>query len=104
MVVVSSLWRSRMTAVRHLLNRRIGPGPIDSVLTRWGLCGGGFVILGVVAKGLPGVARNRAEVVLGVEAAIVLCLVMVLLGVLGGRFHDAASRGDIKTRSGADPT
>ena len=90
-----------MTVVRRLLNRRIGPGPIDSVLTKWGLCGGGLVVFGVVAKGLPGVARNRAEVVLGVEAALVLLLVMVLLGVLGGRFQDAASRGDIKTRSGA---
>jgi hypothetical protein len=90
-----------MTVVRHFLSRRIGPGPIDSVLTRWGLCGGGFVILGVVARGLPGVARNRAEVVFEVEAALVLCLVMVLLGVLGGRFHDAASRGDLKSRAGA---
>ena len=90
-----------MTVVRRLLNRRIVPGPIDSVLTKWGLCGGGLVVFGVVAKGLPGVARDRAEVVLGVEAALVLLLVMVLLGVLGSRFHDAASRGDIKTRSGA---
>ena len=90
-----------MTAVRQFLNRRIGPGPIDSVLTRWGLCGGGLVVFGVAAKTLPGVARNRAEVVFGVEAALVLFLVMALLGVLGGRFHDAASRGDLKTRSGA---
>lgn len=90
-----------MTVVRQFLNRRISPGPIDSVLTRWGICGGGLVVFGVVAKGLPGIARNRAEVVLGVEAALVLLLLMVLLGVLGGRFHDAASRGDLKTRSGA---
>ena len=90
-----------MTVVRQFLNRRIGPGPIDSVLTRWGLCGGGLVIFGVAAKTLPGVARNRAEVLFGVEAALVLLLVMVLLGVLGGRFHDASSSGDLKTRTGA---
>jgi hypothetical protein len=101
MAIFSSAKESPMTIVRRLLNRRIGPGPIDSVLTKWGLCGGGLVVFGVVAKGLPGVARNRAEIVLGVEAALVLLLVMVLLGVLGSRFHDAASRGDIKTRSGA---
>jgi hypothetical protein len=90
-----------MSIVRRLLNRRIGPGPIDSLLTKWGLCGGGLVVFGVVAMGLPGAARNRAEVVLGVESALVLLLVMVLLGVLGSRYHDAASRGEIKTRSGA---
>jgi hypothetical protein len=90
-----------MTVIRQFLNRRISPGPIDSVLTRWGLCGGGLVVFGVAAKTLPGVARNRAEVVLGVEAARVVLVVMVLLGVLGGRFHDAAARGGIKTRSGA---
>jgi hypothetical protein len=90
-----------MRVVRQFLNCPIGPGPIDSVLTRWGLCGGGLVVFGVAAKTLPGVARNRAEVIFGIEAAVVLLLVMVLLGVLGGRFHDAASRGDLKTRSGA---
>jgi hypothetical protein len=88
-----------MLAVPQCLNRRIGPGPIDSVLTKWGLIGGGLVVFGVVAKRLPDVARNRAEVVFGVEAAFVLLLVMVLFGVLGGRWHDAASRGDLKTRS-----
>jgi hypothetical protein len=90
-----------MAVVRQFLNRRIGPGSIDSVLTRWGLCGGGLVVFGVAAKTLPDLARSRAEVVLGVEAALVLLLVMVLLGVLGSRFHDAASRGDLRTRSGA---
>jgi hypothetical protein len=50
---------------------------------------------------LRGVARSRAELVIGIEAAFVLYLVMVLLGVLGGRFHDAAARGDLGTRSGA---
>jgi hypothetical protein len=90
-----------MTVVRKFSQRRIGRGHIDSVLTRWGLCGGGLVVFGLAAKTLQGVARNRVEVVFGVEAALVLLLVMVLLGVLGGRFHDAASRGDVHTRSGA---
>jgi hypothetical protein len=90
MVVFSSPRASPMTVVRQFLNRRIGPGPVDSVLTKWGRCGGGFLVFGGAAKTLPGVGRNRAELVFGVGAALVLLLVMVLLGAVGSQFHDAA--------------
>ena len=90
-----------MTVIREFMYRRIGKSPIDSVLTRWCLCGGSLLAFSLAVQNLWGVARNQAEAVFGVEAALVLSLVMVLLGVLGGRFHDAASRGVLATKRGA---
>ena len=47
---------------------------------------------------LPKVANSRSELVLGIGAALVTFLVTAIFGVLARQVHEAASRGELRTR------
>ena len=87
-----------MTNFAKLLRSQSDRSRFDGLFSQWGAIGSGLVFLVLALASLPKVATSRAEVVLGIGAALVVFLVAAIFGVLARRVHKAASRGVLRTR------
>src|SRR4051794_197473 len=81
-----------------LLCRRSGGRHFHGLFSQWGAIGSGFVLFVLTAVSLPKETHSRAEVVIGIGAALVTFLVTAIFGVLARQVHEAASRGELRTR------
>jgi Na+/H+ antiporter NhaD/arsenite permease-like protein len=70
----------------------------DGLFSQWGAISSGLVVLVLAAGTFRKTANSRAEVVLGIEAALVTFLVTAIFGVLARQLHEAASRAELRTR------
>ena len=87
-----------MTNFAKLIRRQSGRGHFDGLFSQWGALGSGFVFFVITVATLPKVANSRADLVLGIGASLVMFLVTVIFGVLARQVHEAASRGELRTR------
>lgn len=81
-----------------LLGRRSEGSHFDGLFSQWGAIGSGLVVLVLATGTVRRVANSRAELVLGIGAALVTFLVTAIFGVLARQVHEAASRGELRTR------
>jgi hypothetical protein len=70
----------------------------DGLFSQWGALGIGFVFFALTVATLPKMANSRAELVHGIGAALVTFLVAVIFVVLARQVHEAASKGELRTR------
>ena len=87
-----------MTNFAKLVRSQSDRSRFDGLFSQWGAIGSGLVFLVLALATLPKVATSRAEVVRGIGAALVIFLVAAIFGVLARRVHEAASRGELRTR------
>ena len=87
-----------MTNFAKLFRSQSDRSHFDGLFSQWGAIGSGLVFLVFTLATLPKVANSRAEVVLGIGAALVIFLVAAIFGVLARQVHEAASRGELRTR------
>jgi len=87
-----------MTNFAKILRRQSAGGHFDGLFSQWGGLGSGFVLFVHTVATLPKVASSRAELVLGIGAALVTFLVTAIFGVLARQVHEAALRGELRTR------
>ena len=87
-----------MTGFAKLLRSQSDRSRFDGLFSQWGAIGSGLVVLVLATGTFPRTARSRADVVLGIGAALVTFLVTAIFGVLARQVHEAASRGELRTR------
>jgi hypothetical protein len=87
-----------MTSFAKLLRRQSAGSHFDGLFSQWGAIGSGFVLLVLAVANLSKVASSRAELVLGIGAALVTFLVTAIFGLLASQVHEAALRGELHTR------
>ena len=87
-----------MTGFAKLLRSQSDRSRFDGLFSQWGAIGSGLVFLVLAVANLPKVAISRSELVLGIGTSLVMFLVTVIFGVLARRVHEAASRGELRTR------
>ena len=87
-----------MGILARLISGQSARSHFDGLFSQFGAIGSGFVLFIVTVATLPKVARNRAEVVLGIGAALVTFLVAAIFVVLARQVHEAASRGELLKR------
>ena len=88
-----------MADLTKLIRSPRARGHFDGLLSQCGAIGSGLVLFVLATASLSKVANSRAELVLGIGAALVTFLVAVIFGVLARQVHKAAMRGELRTRS-----
>ena len=91
-------YRPAMNGISRLLHARIGSEPIDAWLSQWG-CTFGALTSPLLAAAALRDHSTRQEFVLGVAAAAVAGLLLLLLGRLARQVHLAAAAGRVRWRS-----
>ncbi len=87
-----------MTHFAKLIRSPSDRSHFEGLFSQWGAIGSGLGVLVLATGAFRRVAHSRADMVLGIGAALVTFLVTAILGVLGRQVHEAASRGELRTR------
>src|SRR3954470_16037504 len=88
-----------MSALRRLLHDPFCVEPIDSWLSRWGCAFGAVTLPALAVIILREYASTPFEFLVGIGAALVAALLLILLGVLSAQVHLAVRDGKAPWRS-----
>lgn len=88
-----------MNTITRIVHLKLAREPMDAWLSRWGCNLGGLTLCALTLTALRHSAVSRIEFLRGAVAALVACLLLILLGSLARQVHLAARDGRASWRS-----